>query len=84
MAAGEGRIGSKWVWFGFDLIRHEFIDTEEHWIFTDALKGKRKGGEIGWGFLGDWDGVFPLNWRMFRGFAAWGKNRDCRSKPKGV
>ncbi len=42
-------MGSDWVWFGFDLIRHEFIDTEEHGIFTDALKGKRNGGEIGWG-----------------------------------
>ncbi len=46
---GAGRGGSDWVWFGFDLIQHEFIDTEEHWILTDALKGKRNGGEIGWG-----------------------------------
>jgi len=36
---GAGRVGSNWVGIGFGLIRHEFIDTEEHWIFTDALKG---------------------------------------------
>ncbi len=44
---GAGRVGSNWVWFGFDLIQHEFIDTEEHWIFTEALKmGERLVGDF--------------------------------------
>ncbi len=47
MVAGDGRMGSNWVWFGFDLIRHKFIDTEEHGIFTEALK-------MGERLVGDW------------------------------